>query len=311
MRRLLLLFLGIIPLFQPTLAQDLAVHVSADSVTVGQRFHLSVVAKHEFAADPVFPELTDSLSFGDLEVLGIPTRESYRERELRVDSIVYEVATFALDTARIAPIPILFTAGEDTFSVLTTESMIPVASLVPGDAEDIRDVAPIVEIPAPIWPYVAGTAVLLMIAAALAFYIYRRRKRAAVEPPAAAAPPAPPHVEALRRLRALEQVDLADRAVLKPFYVELADTLRHYLARRIHVAAMEATTGELVGDLIRKGAIPASLVDRLQSILTLSDFVKFADAEPPPEQGREALKSSRGFVQEVEQVLQEPSPEHV
>ncbi|MEX0747359.1 MAG: hypothetical protein WD275_05105, partial [Rhodothermales bacterium] len=154
--------------------------------------------------------------------------------------------------------------------------------------------------------YVAGAAALLAIAAALAFYIYRRRKRVPVAPPAPEAQPAPPHVEALQRLRALEQVNLAERAAIHPFYVELSDTLRHYLARRIHVTAMEETTSELVGDLIRKGVLPGALVDRLRAILTLSDFVKFADAEPPPDQGRDALKSSRSLVQDVEHALQEP-----
>ncbi|MEX1055877.1 MAG: hypothetical protein WED81_07590, partial [Rhodothermales bacterium] len=142
MRRLILYFLGTFGLVHAAAAQDLAVRVSADSVTVGQRFYLSVVARHEFTADPVFPTFVDSLSFGDLEVLRLHVRDSYREGTERVDSVVYEVTTFALDTARIAPIPVLFTAGEDTFSVLTPEAMIPVASIVPADTQDIRDVAP-------------------------------------------------------------------------------------------------------------------------------------------------------------------------
>ena len=306
MRRLIIFLFGTIALVQAGVAQDLTVHVSADSVTVGQRFYFSVVARHDFAADPVFPDAVDSLSFGDLEVLRLHVRDSYREAGARVDSVVYEVTTFALDTALVAPVPVLFTAGEDTFSVLTPEAMISVASMVPPDAQDIRDVAPIVDIPAPIWPYLAGAAALLAIAAALAFYVYKRRRRVPTGPPATDAPPAPPHVEALQRLRALEQVNLAERAAIQPFYVELSDTLRHYLARRIHVAAMEATTSELVGDLLRKGALPGALVERLRGILTLSDFVKFADAEPPPDQGRDALKSSRNLVQDVEHALQEP-----
>lgn len=288
-------------------AQELRLHLSEDSVTVGQRFYLSVAAEHDYAADPQFPEPGDSLVFGDVEVLRRHARNSFSRGDLRIDSVVYEVTTFALDTARIAPISVMFTAGEDTFSVRTSEGFVPVTSLVPVETQDVRDLAPLVEFPRSIWPYVAGAVALLLLAALIAFYVSRRRRT----PVVAAAPPEPPQpadVEAMNRLRALEDIDLQRREAAQPFYTELSDTLRHYVARRLHAHSMETTTRELIRELSQKDAPRSDTRMRLQDVLSLADYVKFADAVPTPERGRDALAAAREIVQAVEAELRPPHP---
>ena len=292
----------------PLQAQDVRVHISEDSVTVGQRFQLSITAEHDFAADPAFPEPADTLNFGDLEVLSRLARESFTRGDMRIDSIVYEVATFALDTAAVPPLPVLFTAGEDTFSVRTPPMGIPVISLVPPDAQDVRDLAPLVEFPRPIWPYIAGGAVLLLLAALLAFYLWKRRGREVPAPAEPQTPPEPPHVEAMKRLQALEQTDLDHRDAIQPFYTELSDVIRHYLARRLHVNAKEMTTRELIRKLAHQDLPNADTRRELQIVLSLADYVKFADAEPSPEEGRNALSKARGLVQSVEDALRPAEP---
>lgn len=294
-------------------AQELRVQLSEDSVTVGQRFHLSITAEHDFTADPAFPQPTDTLNFGDLEVLKQLARGSSTRGGTRIDSVVYEVTTFALDTALVPPIPVLFTAGEDTFSVRTPQTLVPVISLVPPDAQDVRDLAPLVEFPRPIWPYLAGGAILLLLAALLAFYLWKRRGREEPVPTEPHAPPELPHVEALKRLQALEHTDLADRDSIQPFYTELSDVLRHYLARRLHVNAKEMTTRELIRKFAHQDLPSADTRRELQIVLSLADYVKFADAEPAPDEGRNALSKACGIVQAVEDALRpaEPPPDEL
>ena len=284
-------------------AQDVRLYVSADSVTVGQRFLVSIAAEHSFAADPQFPEPSDSLVFGDLEVLRRHARDSFARGDVRVDSVVYEVTTFALDTAVVAPIPVIFTAGEDTFSVRTPEEIVRVVSLVPAETQDVRDLAPLVEFPRPVWPYVAGAALLLLLAALLAFYVIRRRRRAPAEPAAPPPPPIPADVEALNRLKALEEMSLDRPETAQPFYTELSDTIRHYLARRLRVNAMEETTRELMSELSQRQLPSSDTRTRLHDVLSLADYVKFADAVPAPERGREALVTARGIITSVEDEL--------
>lgn len=287
--------------------QELDVHLSTDSVTVGERFFVSITARHDFAAGAGFPEVeaSDSLTFGDVEVLAVRARDSFARPGERVDSVVYEVTTFALDTARVGPIPVQFTAGEDTFTVETEPQWLPVVSLVPEDADEIKDIAPLVEFPAPRWPY--AVAALALLLAALLVALYLRRRRRGVAPAAAPSPPpVPPDREALERLDALEQANLTLPENVQPFYDELSGLLRTYVSRRLHVRALESTTGELVRELERRHLPAAETISRLSNVLTASDLVKFADASPPASQGKEMLAAARKIVRDVENELHPP-----
>ncbi len=290
----------------PLHAQELQLHVSEDSVTVGQRFYLSITAEHDFAADPQFPEPTDSLVFGDVEVLRRHARNSFPRGGVRIDSVVYEVTTFALDTAVVTPIPVMFTAGEDTFSVRTSERWVRVVSLVPSDAQDVRDLAPLVEFPRPMWLYLAGAAALVLLVALIAFYVMRRRRRMPIEADLPAQPVEAADVEAMKRLRALEGIDLENAEAAQPYYTELSDTLRHYLARRLRVNSMESTTRELIRELSQRDVPRTNTRTQLQDVLSLADYVKFADAVPTPERGHEALRTARNIVESVEEELRPP-----
>lgn len=296
-------FVFLVAAVPPSSAQDLRLHLSADSVTVGERFFLSITTEHDFAADPQFPEPTDSLVFGDIEVLTRTSRNRYSRGDMRIDSVVYEVTTFALDTAVVSPIPVLFAAGEDTFSVRTSEQFIHVISLVPPETQEVRDLAPLVDFPRPIWPYVAAAAALLLLAALLALYLVRRRRRIPAEAAAPPAPADPADVEARKRLKALENTDLTRSETVQPYYTELSDTLRTYLARRLHVHSMETTTRELLRELSQHGVPRADTRRHLQDVLLLADYVKFADATPPPDRGVEALGTAREIIESVEEEL--------
>src|SRR5690606_40500739 len=74
-------------------------------------------------------------------------------------------------------------------------------------------------------------------------------------------PPTPPpcptrrssdlYEQAQERLQSLETFDLDGAPDVKPFYVDLTDALRAYLAARIGVSALEMTSRELLDTLAR------------------------------------------------------------
>ncbi|MEX0600853.1 MAG: hypothetical protein WD021_11320 [Rhodothermales bacterium] len=288
-------------------AQQVDLRVTVDSVTVGDRFQLSVTARHDFAAPARFPiaDTSTVLQFGDVEVISHRLFEDTRAEGPRIDSIVYEVTTFALDTAHVASIPVLFTAGEDTFTVRTEARVIPVTPLVPDDAEGIKDVAPLVDFPSATWPF-AAAAVLLVAAALLAFYLYRKRKGGTTSA-LPQAPPVPADREAFERLDALERLDLTDPANIPPYYDELSALLRTYVARRLHVRALESTTGELIHELRRHGTPSEETTARLRNVLVAADYVKFANASPPPSKALRLTSVARDIVEDVERDLR-PAP---
>lgn len=291
----------------PASAQRVQARLSQDSVTVGDRFYLTIIAEHDGPVEPVFPAVSDSALYGDLEVIGRQARGGGTAGGVRVDSVVYEVTTFALDTAFVPPIPVRFTANEDTFSVTSQPLQAHVVSLVPPEAQGVRDLAPLVEFPAPLWPWILLVAGVLLVAGLLAYRAWRKRQ----VPATASGPIAParvrtPYEEAVERLERLKESDPADPETIKPYYVELSDLLRHYLARRTGINAMESTTRELVRALDTRSALARDDVRRIRALLELADLVKFADARPPADRSRAAVDETREVVEHVERTLYRP-----
>lgn len=281
--------------------REVQLHVLTDSVAVGERFFLAVTARHDTTETVAFPlpDNGEALSFGDVEALEAAIHERLLPDGMQVDSSVYLMTSFALDTARVAPIPVEFTAGGDVLIVRTDSMWIPVRSLVPENAENIRDLAPLVAFPRSVWWIVAGIALLLLLAAGIAWWIRWRRNRDD-EAETERIPPIPPDREAYDRLDALEKTDLSDLRNLPFFYDELSGILRTYVARRLYVQALEMTTGETVAGLREQDMPDSRTISRFRNVLVACDYVKFADGRPPAKQGAELIGASRSIIETME-----------
>jgi len=87
---------------------------------------------------------------------------------------------------------------------------------------------------------------------------------------------------------------------VKPFYVELSNALRVYLAREVGVAAPERTTREVVEHLEERPDVPAEATSRLQAVLQLADLVKFAGIRPSAGDHEKALREARAALDAIE-----------
>ena len=305
-----MVLVGLLMAALPAHAQRVEAYLSADSVTVGDRFTLTLVALHGFETAPSFPDAGEAV-YGDVEVLGVTASggRALGASGARLDSVVYEATTFALDTAYVPPLRILFSANADTFSVATPPLILPVSSLVPAEAEGIKDLASLVEFAGPIWPYVLLGLALLALAALLIYYLRLRRRAPEPEPPPP--PPVPrisPYEAAIARLRELETASLEAPMQIKPFFVELSDLLRTYLEDGLGVPALERTTRELMNEFDNRAVrykLPGGAPQRVYGILELSDLVKFADVRPPGAQSRMALDETRKTVDVIEAKLRQ------
>ena len=307
----LALLAGMLVTASPAQAQRVEAYLSVDSASVGDRFALTLAALHGFTAAPSFPDASASDSaFGDLEVIGITTAGSRPMGTdaggTRLDSIVYEVTTFALDTAVVPPLAVSFDDGAITAA--SDSLFLPMISLVPAEAEGIKELAPLVEFGGPTWPYVL-LALALALALGLLFYYLRLRK----QPPEPEPPPAPeahisPYEAALARLRMLENANIDAPEEVKPFFVELSDALRTYLEDGLGVPALERTTRELMREFENhtvRHKLPGGAPQRVHGILELADLVKFADFKPPTPQSRMVLGETRKTVDVIEAKLRQ------
>ncbi len=309
-----MLLVGLLMMASPAHAQRVEAYLSADSVTVGDRFTLTLVALHGFETTPSFPDPSAGETvYGDVEVLGVAASGGRAlgadNSGTRLDSVVYEATTFALDTAYVPALSIVFSGNADTFSVATPPLILPVSSLVPSEAEGIKDLAPLVEFASPVWPYVLLGLAMLVLVGLLIYYLRERRRPPEPEPPP---PPSEPRVSpyeaAIKRLRLLEKASLDAPAEIKPFFVELSDLLRTYLEEGLGVPALERTTRELMGEFENRTVrykLPGGAPQRVYGILELSDLVKFAEVKPPGAQSRMALDETRKTVDVIEAKLRQ------
>ncbi|NBB75089.1 MAG: hypothetical protein GVY35_15680 [Bacteroidetes bacterium] len=288
-------------------AQTVRATASVDSVRIGERFTVSVVAAHRFMSSVAFPPDTAGPAvFGDLEVLArTPVAERYLGADapgMRVDSVAYEVATFALDTARIPPLPVRIVVGGDTSEIRTAPLLIPVRSTVSAEAQGLREMAPLSAFPGPWWPWVLLAVVLLVLVAGMVYYgrawMPSSREAPSPQPPR---PALPPHEAARQRLDALEHTtDWSNPDALEGFFVELSTVVRRYMADRLDVAALERTTPELIRTLHHEATVPDAAIDDVHEVLDRSDLVKFADNRPTSEEGRAALRTTRRALDAIE-----------
>jgi hypothetical protein len=276
--------------------------VSHDSVAVGERFMVTLVATHEPDTEVSFPAPdAGSALFGDLEVL----RRTDVSRGERVDSTTYTVTTFVLDSVRVPALPVQVIAGRDTTIRTAPARTVPVVSVVGPDAKAIHGVAPPASFPRPWWTWALLGLVVAGLVAGLAYLWWRRRGEGkTVSMRGRSTDDQTPYEAATSWIRQLEEsYDLSDPDAVKPFYVELSNALRVYLAQELGVAAFEGTTREVVEVLRQRPDVPSKAVTRVQAVLQLADLAKFAGIRPTDDDHEKALREARAALDAIEAAL--------
>lgn len=308
MRYVLSAFVFLLGATLPARAQRVEARLSADTVAVGDRFTLTLVAVHGFDVSPAFPHAraADSV-FGDLEVLDLLASGSLllEEGAARLDSVVYAVTTFALDTARVPPLAVSFNGGVAT--AYSDSLLLPIQSLVPEEAAAIRELAGLVDFAGPVWPYLL-LAIVLVTGAGLLYYYMRHRSQTLEIAPSAEETGPSPYERARTRLRALETANTDTPDYIVAYFVELSDALRTYFEDGLGVPALECTTRELAIEFEHPSVrhkMPGGVPERIHDVLSLADLVKFADVHPPQAQSRSALEEAQDVVERIEAKLRQ------
>ena len=279
-------------------------HVSTDSVHIGERFTVSFAVGHAEGVQVLFPDPADGPdTFGDIEVVN---RLERSRRPMgggrRVDSVAYEVTTFALDSVRVPAIPLSVVVDGDTTLARTPPRGAAVISVIGPESRGIHSVGPLASFPYPWWPWVLAGLLTTALLGGLAYLWWRRQQPE--EAPSTVQPASEidktPYEADSAWIRQLESYDLSDPAAVKPFYVELSSALRVYLAREWDVAALERTTREVIEALEARSDAPDEAIDRLQSVLERADLVKFADVRPDADAHEVAIEDARAVLDTLE-----------
>lgn len=280
-----------------TTEPTISLHVSPERATIGDLLTVTVEITAPEGATLDLPD--ENADLGDAEVRSLEVR---RERldagGVRV-SLQYEAVLWEVGERTIVAPPVRWRVGEGELRELERpEATVTIASLVPEDAEELRQVHEPREIPlCPIHYTIAALPVVLMAALvglAIAWVRRRRRAAASVEKPADILTP---RQEALRALEELEAQDLPAAGRIKEHYVRLSWILRRFIERRWRLPALEETTGMLGASMRASGSVPEDLGEEIVEVLRRADLAKFAKHRPQAEVATADIARARRIVE--------------
>ncbi|OQA56973.1 MAG: hypothetical protein BWY42_00791 [Candidatus Omnitrophica bacterium ADurb.Bin277] len=258
---------------------DISVKAEVDKafLTIGDLVTYTVTITH----DPEIKILT-RIPSPDTSVLEIKKIEdvNLKEKKKRVTGRRFVLTTYRLGDFVLDPVTIRYqTADGSEKSIQTNKIYLSVKSIAEGEPkEDIRDVKSVVSLTRRFARI--GTVLLVAVAVLAGYWIYSKflRKRVASLIPETVLSP---EDEALSLLRELFDSDLLRKGFVKIYYLKLSEILRVYLEKRYGILAVESTTYEIMRSL-RETAIPQSLKEKMNYVLSSSDLAKFAKWVPPP-----------------------------
>ena len=278
--------------------QTARLYVLADTVGVGEPFRVAVAVDHAPGRQTAFPavpaespEAAPLVTFGDAEAVAVRRLPPSVRGAVRTDSAVYTVAAFAVDSAQVGPVEVRV----DTAAVSTGAVWVPVRSLLTGappyepSALGRPDDYPSAT---PVWIALGGLAALVLGGAAWWAVRVLRQPR----PEAATAP----YPAALARLTALDTEAPQTPAEIERHVVAARAVLREYLAARLGVPALEATTAELDAALRADARVASGAADAVRAALVPADLVAFAGARPAPPAVATFRDRTRAAVETVE-----------
>jgi hypothetical protein len=268
--------------------------VRPDTVEVGDPFTLVVTVVVPDGAQIEWPTIDDTTA---VVVMRAPTAVS--NESLRAGGRT-ERAEYALAAWNVGVLPIGLSDakvryGTTTLNVPLAAARIAVKSVLPGDTtlHVPKPARPLFQRVVPWWKQ-WWPALLVLAALGVLWWLFRRR---AQRHAGVAAAGLDAYGRALHDFARLERLALADSGERGRAVALAIDVLRSYLMARLPGAALSRTTAELLAAIGDDPRIPH---DRLLSLLTDGDGVKFARHVVSATRARELAAESRAMVEHIE-----------
>jgi len=275
---------------------QLGVSVTADSVTIGERFIAILRVRAPRGATIDFPTAVDSASANSItgmELIGKPAIETLPDSAGVMMSGAYRLAAWDTGLQRIALTDIVVHYNGQTGYVSVADRAIFVKSVLPEDSAQRvpKPLRPPLQISPFNWlPWLIALAALIAGLVAWRIWVwYRNRSKAPVDP----------FTAAQREFDRIEAMNLIQSGEPERHAALMSDVMRDYLAARVPGIERSHTSSELLA----AGASVHAVAKQLGELLWRADLVKFARAAISPGDADQLGKSSREVVQSVEDYL--------
>lgn len=286
----------------PLKSQDVSVTAAFDttSILIGDQINFLVTVDQPSGIKLAVPVFRDTLA-KSLEILSGPFKDTSKIQgnRLRITDR-YLITSFDSGYYRVNPVYAELNDNNGLKRFFSDYSILEVhrVRLTPPDTSaKIFDIKGPYRAPLTLGEILPWILVVLL-AAAITWMVIRLVKlnRKAAGKKTAPVIIEPAHVIAFRELEKLRDEQLWQKGEVKRYYTRLTEIVRQYLEDRFKVYSMEMTTSETLQALVRTGFKRDEHYNRLKSVLTAADLVKFAKYKPDPDENDKCFSDSWAFV---------------
>lgn len=306
MKRLgnIILFLIFVFPFQVK-GQEVSVTAAFDTsrIFIGDQINFSVIVNQPADLKLSLPFLKDTLS-KNIEILSGPVTDTFSisGNKIRITER-YLITSFDSGFYRVDPV---FAEASDKNGLkrfYSDYSVLEVArvKLTPPDTSaKIFDIAAPYRAPVTLGEILPWILLSLLVALIIWLTIrlvrkFKKTKKEVIAPVSIE----PAHVIAYRELEKLQSDMLWQKGETKKYYTRLTEIIRQYLENRFQVYSLELTTSETLEALVKTGFKKNESYNKLKSILTGADLVKFAKYKPEPIENESSFSNSWDFVSDT------------
>jgi len=278
----------------------------SSEILIGDQIYFNIQVTQPKDAKVIVPEISDSLK-KYIEILStiidtIP-QGNYINVIKKQLITCFDSGTYKMDTVKF-----ICSVGNRTDTIYSMPLSLIVHTIPIADSTKIADIKKTINLPVTfkdLMPYILiSIGIILLILISILAYVQYKKNKSLLS--FFQKPQEPPHVIAFRELEAIKNEKLWQQGRYKDYYSRITDVIRTYIERRFSILAMESTTNEIVNDLKNIPVITSDLLNELKSMLEIADMVKFAKAEPLPDENENSWQIAFSFVQKT---LIEPEKE--
>ncbi len=308
MKKQLILFLIIFVsvISNPSYGQQATMNVAPSSFLIGDQALLTLQLKVKKGQSVLWPMFLDSTATYKLEVVDRGVVDTLSSDTSKWTTYTQKLKITTFDTGNVVISPIGFYAPDSTL-IATADSFRIMVSTVPVDTtKAFMDIQGTLDEPirfSELLPWLLlAFAILLVVALGIVIYIRYKKKKPIFA--LAKTKVLPPHVIALQSLGLLKEKRMWQQGLTKEYYSELTDILRFYISQRFSIDAMEMLSTEILLRLDPLTEVQAEL-PKMRDLLTTADLVKFAKANPLPNENDLYFSYAVDFVKNTALVEQQ------
>ena len=282
--------------------QEISVKAVFDTtrILVGDQVNFSVMIDQPADLKLTLPFFRDSL-IKNIEILSGPAIDTsgISDNKIRITE-KYLVTSFDSGYYRVDPVFAEKVDSKGLKRYFSDYSYLEVArvKIAPADTSaKIYDIAAPYRAPLTLGEILPWILLALLISAIIWLIVklikkFKRVKKEEIVP----AITEPAHVIAFRELEKLKNEKLWQNGETKKYHIRLTEIIRQYLENRYRINSLELTTSETLEALVKTGFKKDESYNKLRSVLTGADLVKFAKYKPDPAENESVYSNSYDFV---------------